>query len=93
MSTADRHWREAGATSAGAAVSVYTPPSTVAGGGARPRSLQGARLRLSRAYLAVGGDAGRARGAAHPTFDPGEMLTFYSMSAPCFIFVTHPTRV
>ena len=40
-------------------------------------ALQGARLRLSREYLAAGGDARRARGAAHPTFAPGrrEMLT------------------
>ena len=69
-SAAERHWREAGATSARAAVSVYTAIYRRRWG--CETALQGARLRLSRAYLAAGGDARRApRGAARPTFDPG----------------------
>jgi hypothetical protein len=45
-------------------------------------ALQGARLRLSRAYLAAGGDAGRSRGAAHPTFDPGDADHFTAAASP-----------
>ena len=57
-SAAERHWREAGATSARAAESVYTAIYRRRWG--CETALQGARLRLSRAYLAAGGDARRA---------------------------------
>ena len=49
----------------------------------RETALQGARLRLSRAYLAAGGDARRApRGAARPTFDPGDADHFAAAASP-----------
>ena len=79
-SAAERHWREAGATSARAAVSVYTAIYRRRWG--CETALQGARLRLSRAYLAAGGDARRARGAAHPTFDPGDADHFAAAASP-----------
>ena len=78
--SAERHWREAGATSARAAVSVYTAIYRRRWG--CETALQGARLRLSRAYLAAGGDARRARGAAHPTFDPGDADHFAAAASP-----------
>ena len=37
---------------------------------------------LSRAYLAAGGDARRARGAARPTFDPGDADHFAAAASP-----------
>ena len=81
-SAAERHWREAGATSARAATSVYTPPylSTVSQVGVRDCATVGARLRLARAYLAAGGATpgapAAARGATRPTFDPGDVDHF-----------------
>ena len=45
-------------------------------------ALQGARLRLSRAYLAAGGDARHARGVARPTFDPGDADHFAAAASP-----------
>ena len=45
-------------------------------------ALQGARLRLSRAYLAAGGDARHARGAARTTFDPGDADHFAAAASP-----------
>lgn len=70
-SAAERHWREAGAASARAATSrVYTAIYRRRWG--CETVLQGARLRLARAYLAAGGDARGARGATRPTFDPGD---------------------
>ena len=45
-------------------------------------ALQGARLRLSRAYLAAGGDARRARGTARTTFDPGDADHFAAAASP-----------
>ena len=79
-SAAERHWREAGATSARAAVSVYTAIYRRRWG--CETALQGARLRLSRAYLAAGGDAGRARGTARTTFDPGDADHFAAAASP-----------
>ena len=79
-SAAERHWREAGATSARAAVSVYTAIYRRRWG--CETALQGARLRLSRAYLAAGGDARHARGAARPTFDPGDADHFAAAASP-----------
>ena len=79
-SAAERHWREAGATSARAAVSVYTAIYRRRWG--CETALQGARLRLSRAYLAAGGDARRARGATRPTFDPGDSDHFAAAASP-----------
>ena len=53
------------------AVNAMTVRLTDAGWSrSRETALQGARLRLSRAYLAAGGDARHARGVARPTFDP-----------------------
>ena len=74
------HWREAGATSARAAVSVYTAIYRRRWG--CETALQGARLRLSRAYLAAGGDARHARGAARTTFDPGDADHFAAAASP-----------
>ena len=79
-SAAERHWREAGATSARAAVSVYTAIYRRRWG--CETALQGARLRLSRAYLAAGGDARHARGVARPTFDPGDADHFAAAASP-----------
>ena len=45
-------------------------------------ALQGARLRLSRACLAAGGDARHARGVARPTFDPGDADHFAAAASP-----------
>ena len=74
------HWREAGATSARAAESVYTAIYRRRWG--CETALQGARLRLSRAYLAAGGDARHARGAARTTFDPGDADHFAAAASP-----------
>ena len=79
------HWREAGATSAlrtrgGDAESVYTAIYRRRWG--CETALQGARLRLSRAYLAAGGDARHARGAARTTFDPGDADHFAAAASP-----------
>ena len=79
-SAAERHWREAGATSARAAESVYTAIYRRRWG--CETALQGARLRLSRAYLAAGGDARHARGVARPTFDPGDADHFAAAASP-----------
>ena len=79
-SAAERHWREAGATSARAAESVYTAIYRRRWG--CETALQGARLRLSRAYLAAGGDARHARGAARTTFDPGDADHFAAAASP-----------
>ena len=79
-SAAERHWREAGATSARAAESVYTAIYRRRWG--CETALQGARLRLSRAYLAAGGDARHAHGAARTTFDPGDADHFAAAASP-----------
>ena len=78
-SAAERHWREAGATSARAAVSVYTAIYRRRWG--CETALQGARLRLSRAYLAAGGDARHARGATRPS-DPRSTREMLTISRP-----------
>ena len=44
--------------------------------------VEGARLRLARAYLAAGGDARGARGATRPTFDPGDADHFAAAASP-----------
>ena len=80
-SAAERHiWREAGATSARAATSVCTAIYRRRWG--CETALQGARLRLARAYLAAGGDARGARGATRPTFDPGDADHFAAAASP-----------
>ena len=63
-----------------AAVSVYTAIYRRRWG--CETALQGARLRLSRAYLAAGGDARHARGVARPTFDPGDADHFAAAASP-----------
>ena len=70
-------------TSARAATSFYTAIYSIY----RRRwgcetALQGARLRLARAYLAAGGDARGARGATRPTFDPGDADHFAAAASP-----------
>ena len=59
-----------------------TPPSTVRRRWGCETALQGARLRLARAYLAAGGDARGARRAARPTFDPGDADHFAAAASP-----------
>ena len=80
-SAAERHWREAGATSARAATSVYTAIYRVAGGGARLRYRVrdcGSRARTLRLVATPGG----ARGATRPTFDPGDADHFAAAASP-----------
>ena len=80
-SAAERHWREAGATSARAAQSVYTAIYRRRWG--CETALQGARLRFARAYLVSGGDVGGApRGGTRPTFDPGDADHFAAAASP-----------
>ena len=80
-SAAERHWREAGATSARAAQSVYTAIYRRRWG--CETALQGARLRFARAYLVSGGDIGGApRGGTRPTFDPGDADHFAAAASP-----------
>ena len=63
--------QRAGATSARAAQSVHTAIYLRRWG--CETALQGARMKLTRAYLVGGGDDGGApRGGPRPTFDPGD---------------------
>ena len=78
---AERHWGEAGATSARAARSVYTAIY-------RHRlgcevALHGSRLRLTRAYLVSGGDgAGTGYSGMRPTLDPADADHFTAAAPP-----------
>ena len=80
-SAAERHWREAGATSARAAQSVYTAIYRRRWG--CETALQGARLQFARAYLVSAGDVGRGRPArGHPSdLRPGRRRPTTSQAA------------
>ena len=80
-SAAEQCWREAGATSARAAQSVYTAIYRRRWG--CEAALQGARMKLSRGYL-VGGvnDGGAPRGGGRPTFDPRDPDHFAAAASP-----------
>ena len=80
-SAAERHWREAGATSARATL-VRLHRHLPRRWGCET-ALQGARLRFARAYLVSGGDIGGApRGGTRPTFDPGDADHFAAAASP-----------
>eukprot|EP00964_Phaeocystis_antarctica_P027646 scaffold15602_cov67-Phaeocystis_antarctica.AAC.1 len=73
--------QRAGATSARAAQSVYTAIYLRRWG--CETALQGARMKLARAYLVGGGDDGGApRGGPRPTFDPGDADHFAAAALP-----------
>ena len=78
-----REWRECGATSADAACAAYTAVLRRRWG--CTIALAGARLRLSRAYLAGGADQeATAAGDAATGFDFGDALrTWLRSSPPC----------
>ena len=80
---AARHWREAGAPSLLAARAAYA--STLRRRWGCEAALQGARLRLSRAYLVAGvGDAPAAGrpAAAHAAFDFGSEADLAAATTP-----------
>ena len=81
-SAAEQCWREARATSARAAQSVYTAKIYRRRWGCET-ALQGARMKLSRAYLVSGVDDGGApRGWGRPTFDPRDPDHFAAAASP-----------
>ena len=80
-SAAEQCWREAGATSARAAQSVYTAIYRRRWG--CEAALQGARMKLSRGYLVSGvNDGGAPRGGGRPTFDPRDPDHFAAAASP-----------
>ena len=77
---AARFWRDAGATSATAAQSVYMSVYRRRWGA--EFALQGARMRIARAYLVTGQAELAPRDPRGGGFDPGDAAAFAAASAP-----------
>ena len=77
---AARFWRDAGATSATAAQSVYMSVYRRRWGA--EFALQGARMRIARAYLVAGQAEPAPRDPRGGGFDPGDAAAFAAASAP-----------
>lgn len=77
---AARFWRDAGATSATAAQSVYMSVYRRRWGA--EFALQGARMRIARAYLVTGQAEPAPRDPRGGGFDPGDAAAFAAASAP-----------
>ena len=77
---AARFWRDAGATSATAAQSVHMSVYRRRWGA--EFALQGARMRIARAYLVTGQAEPAPRDPRGGGFDPGDAAAFAAASAP-----------
>ncbi len=77
---AARFWRDAGATSATAAQSVYMSVYRRRWGA--EFALQGARMRIARAYLVTGQAEPAPRYPRGGGLDPGDAAAFAAASAP-----------
>ena len=80
MCIRDSFWRDAGATSATAAQSVYMSVYRRRWGA--EFALQGARMRIARAYLVAGQAEPAPRDPRGGGFDPGDAAAFAAASAP-----------
>ena len=79
---AARFWHDAGATSAAAAQSVSVYMSVYRRRWGAEFALQGARMRIARAYLATGQAEPAPRDLRGGGFDPGDAAAFAAASAP-----------
>ena len=87
---AARFWRDAGATSATAAQSVYMSVCRRRWGA--EFALQGARMRIARAYLVAGQAEPAPRDPRGGGFDPGDAAAFAAASAPSLFRASRRAR-